>query len=75
MPGPVRKSYNAKARRSTAGSRKKGKIGKHDYQKNDPQEDPNANILTPESKEEKEQARKIRLLEEVCTSCFRSAGH
>lgn len=74
MPGPVRESYNAKARRSTAGSRKKGKIKKDKFQKDDPQEDSNVNILTPESKEEKETARKTRLLEEVRTSYFQSAG-
>ena len=70
MPGPVRESYNAKGRQSTAGSRKKGKIKKDKGQKNEPQEDSNANILTPESKEEKETARKKKLLEEVQTSCF-----
>ena len=70
MPGPVRESYNAKGRQSTAGSRKKGKIKKDKAQKNEFQEDPNANILTPESKEEKETARKKKLLEEVQTSCF-----
>jgi hypothetical protein len=37
---------------------------------NKPQEDSNANILTPESKEEKENAKKIKLLEEVHTSYF-----
>ena len=67
MPGPVRESYNAKGRRSTAGSRKKGKIRKDKTQKNEPQEDSNANILTPESKEENETAKK-KLLEEVHTS-------
>jgi ATP-dependent RNA helicase DHX37/DHR1 len=68
MPGPVRDSYNAKGRRSTAGSRKKGEIKKDKTQKNEPQEDSNANILTPESKEEKETAKKTKLLEEVHTS-------
>lgn len=68
MPGP--ESYNAKARRSTAGSRKKGKIGKHKNQNNEPQEDTNADILTAESKEEKATAKKIKLLQEVRTSCF-----
>ena len=68
MPGPVRESYNAKGRRSTAGSRKKGKIRKDKTQKNEPQEDSNADILTPESKEEKETAKKKKLLEEVQTS-------
>jgi hypothetical protein len=75
MPGPVREPYNAKARRSTAGSRKKGKIRKDKTQKNKPQEDPNADILTLESKEEKETAKKIKLLEEVRTSYFHSAGN
>ena len=69
MPGPVRESYNAKGRQSTAGSRKKRKIRKDKTQKNE-LEDSNANILTPESKEEKETAKKIKLLEEVYTSYF-----
>ena len=69
MPGPVRESYNAKGRRSTAGSRKRGKTKKDKTQKNEPQEkDSNADILTPESKEEKETAKKIKLLEEVHSS-------
>lgn len=67
-PGPVREAYNAKGRRSTAGSRKKGKIRKDKTQKNEPQEDSNADILTPESKEENETAKKKKLLEEVQTS-------
>jgi ATP-dependent RNA helicase DHX37/DHR1 len=70
MPGPVRESYNAKGRQSTAGSRKKGKIRKDKSQKNEPQEDSNANILNPESKEEKETAKRKKLLEEVRTSYF-----
>lgn len=70
MPGPVHESHNAKARQSTAGSRKKGKRGKSKNQKNEHQEDPNADVLTAESKEEKETARKIKLLEEVRTLCF-----
>ena len=72
MPGPgaVRESYNAKGRQSTAGSRKKGKIRKNKAQKNEPQEDSNANILTPEDKEEKETAKRKKLLEEVWTSYF-----
>jgi len=75
MAGPVREFYNAKARRSTAGSRKKGKLGKYKNQKNESQEDPNANILTPESKEEKETARRIKLLGEVHTLGFKIAGN
>ena len=70
MLGPVRESYNAKGRQSTAGSRKKGKIRKDKTQKNEPQEDSNANILTLESKEEKDEAKKKKLLEEVHTSYF-----
>ena len=73
MPGPVRESYNAKARRSTAGSRKKGK--KRKDQKTEPQEDSNANILTSESREEKEAAKRIKLLDEVRTLIFQSAGN
>ena len=67
---PVRESYNAKGRRSTAGSRKKGKIKKNKTQNDEPQEDANASIFTPESKEEKEAAKKKKLLEEVQTSYF-----
>lgn len=75
MPGPVRESYNGKARRSTAGSRKKGKLGKHKHQKSEPQEDSNANILTPDSKEEKETAKRIKLIEEVYTICAKYADN
>ena len=70
MPGPVRESYNAKGRQSTAGSRKKGKKRKDKSQKSEPQEDSNVNILTPESKEDKETTKKKKLLEEVHTSYF-----
>ena len=58
MPG-VRESYNAKGRLSTAGSTKKGKIKKYVTQENG-----------PEGKEEKETAKKEKLLEEVQTSYF-----
>lgn len=65
MP-PVRQEYNAKARRSTAGTRKKGKLKKRkqDGQVNDV--DPNAEIVAPKSTREKELDRRERLKQEVC---------
>lgn len=57
----MRESYNAKARQSTAGSRKKGK------RKNITTEasDPNADIIEPKSREDKDKEQKDRLLQEV----------
>ncbi|KAF8158281.1 P-loop containing nucleoside triphosphate hydrolase protein [Crassisporium funariophilum] len=66
MPPPVRESYNAKARQSTAGSRKKGKPKNRNKTNHDGlQEDPNASIISPESKEDKEKAKKERLLADL----------
>ncbi|PPQ66256.1 hypothetical protein CVT24_007274 [Panaeolus cyanescens] len=64
---PVRESYNAKARQSSAGSRKKGKGKKRKITQNPaaPPEDPNALILDEKSQEEKEKERKQRMLEEL----------
>lgn len=69
MPGPThRVAYNAKGRQSTAGSRKKGKSQKKDRSEVGPGEvesDPNASILVPKSKEDKDSERKAKLLQEV----------
>ncbi|KAF8176995.1 P-loop containing nucleoside triphosphate hydrolase protein [Pholiota molesta] len=51
---PVRESYNAKARGSTAGSRKKGKPKKKSKSEQLEQQDPNAAILTQKSQEDKD---------------------
>lgn len=69
-PGPARReAYNAKGRQSTAGSRKKGKAKKKDKSElpfDEPQNNANAAILTPKTREEKEAERKEKLLQEVC---------
>ncbi|KDR82679.1 hypothetical protein GALMADRAFT_1347828 [Galerina marginata CBS 339.88] len=67
MPGPTpRDSYNAKARHSTAGSRKKGKPKKQNQSGHHvEQSDPNASIILPKDKEHKETERKERLLREL----------
>ncbi|KAF8917814.1 P-loop containing nucleoside triphosphate hydrolase protein [Mucidula mucida] len=61
--GPVpRERHNAKARQSTAGSRKKGKMRKH----SSPTDvDPNAAILVPKTAEERELDRKEKLRQEL----------
>jgi len=59
---PVRESYNAKARQSTAGSRKKGKRKKNITTE---ASDPNADIIEPKSREDKDKEQKDRLLQEV----------
>lgn len=70
MAGPKsRESYNAKARQSTAGSRKKGKVRKSDKpQETEADNNPNATIITPKSQEQKETERKEKLLREVSTT-------
>ncbi|KAF8908975.1 P-loop containing nucleoside triphosphate hydrolase protein [Gymnopilus junonius] len=66
MAGPKpRESYNAKARQSTAGSRKKGKIRKGDKPQEPEDYNPNAAIITPKSQEQKETERKEKLLQEL----------
>ena len=55
--------HNAKARQSTAGSRKKGK--KPQKTKSTDQYDPNAAIIVPKSEEQKELDRRERLRQEV----------
>lgn len=62
-PGQVREAYNAKGRRSTAGSRKRGKR-KPEYRLEE-QPDANAEILLPQSKEAKAKERKEWLRQEV----------
>jgi ATP-dependent RNA helicase DHX37/DHR1 len=62
--------YNAKARQSTAGSskKKKGKRRNTDGSTHVPEEstlDPNAEILAPRTKEEKDAAKKERLRQQV----------
>jgi hypothetical protein len=69
--------HNAKGRQSSGGQRKKGKIKKRKSHTDgegegtvpihggDTQVDPNADILVPKSKEEKDKERKAKLLKEV----------
>jgi ATP-dependent RNA helicase DHX37/DHR1 len=71
----VPKKFNAKARQSTAGSRKKGhlKRKREEGQVVQMEEaDPNASIFVPKTKEQKEQERKEKLRQEVCVgkSCL-----
>jgi ATP-dependent RNA helicase DHX37/DHR1 len=70
MPKHVHESHNAKARQSTAGSRKKGKVKQKRDDVNQAQAesspDPNAEILIPKPKEQKDLERKERLRAEVC---------
>lgn len=69
MPKHVRQTYNAKARQSNAGSRKKGKVkAKRDDTipaQAEPSSNPNAEILIPKSKEQKDLERKERIHAEV----------
>jgi hypothetical protein len=60
--------FNAKARKSTAGSRKKGKPSRRREEGEPPpvQEDPNASILVLKTKETKEAERREKLRQEVC---------
>ncbi|KAF4617551.1 hypothetical protein D9613_006038 [Agrocybe pediades] len=71
MAGPTpRVAYNAKGRQSTAGSRKKGKPKKKDRSEatpSQPESDPNASVLVPKSKEDKEAERKAKLLQELAS--------
>jgi ATP-dependent RNA helicase DHX37/DHR1 len=67
----IQKNFNAKARASTAGSRKKGKL-KRKRNEGQPaqieEDDPNASILIPKTKEQKDQERREKLRQEVCIS-------
>ncbi|KAI5986162.1 P-loop containing nucleoside triphosphate hydrolase protein [Pisolithus albus] len=63
--------HNAKARQSTAGSRKKGKKKRNESSDTShlavvaDSPDPNADIITPKSKEQKDDERKERALKEL----------
>ncbi|TFK74875.1 P-loop containing nucleoside triphosphate hydrolase protein [Pluteus cervinus] len=63
----VREKHNSKARQSTAGSRKKGKLKRKRAPEEDVGEEPDANALIQQSKtkEEKEMERKERLKQEL----------
>ncbi|KAH7885390.1 P-loop containing nucleoside triphosphate hydrolase protein [Phlebopus sp. FC_14] len=62
----VRERYNARARQSSAGSRKNGKQrAKMSAAVSAEPVDPNAAIIAPKSKEDKEKDRKERLLQEL----------
>lgn len=61
----VRERYNAKARQSCPGSFKKGKRPRHAPTVSEETVDPNAEILTLKSREQKEKERKERLVQEV----------
>jgi len=62
--------HNAKSRQSTSGSRKKGKK-KRDKSSGTLQNpvdtlDPNAEIIVPKSKDQRDHEKKEKLLKEVC---------
>ncbi|KAF8843324.1 P-loop containing nucleoside triphosphate hydrolase protein [Paxillus ammoniavirescens] len=61
----VRERYNAKARQSRAGSRKTGKRRQDVVAAFAEPADPNADIIAPKSKEQKEKERKVRLVQEL----------
>jgi ATP-dependent RNA helicase DHX37/DHR1 len=66
MPGPLlRESYNSKARQSTAGTRKKGRLRKKSKPVEEEHLDCNASIIATKSKEEKEYERREKLLRDV----------
>lgn len=60
----VRQGYNAKARHSTAGQRKKGKR-RNNVATAETELDSNAAVLAPKSDEQKELDRRERLRQEV----------
>lgn len=70
MNRPVRQGYNAKARQSTAGSRKKGKRKAKVPEATEPAQDPNAEVISRKSDEQKELDRKERLRQEVRPTYF-----
>jgi len=63
MP-PTRQDFNAKARQSTAGARKKGKMKRRKSEKQS-EDDPNTEIIIPKNKKEGESAKRERMREEV----------
>ena len=66
MHRPARQSYNAKARQSTAGGRKKGKRNTKAPDSTKLVQDPNAEIISRKSDEQQELDRRERLRQEVC---------
>lgn len=64
MP-PIRQGYNAKARQSTSGTRKKGKLKKRKEQQAEAI-DSNAEIIVQKPTQEKELDKRERLRQEVC---------
>lgn len=64
MP-PARQEFNAKARQSTAGIRKKGKVKRHKSEKQSEDGNPNAEIIIPKNKKEGESVKRERMREEV----------
>jgi len=65
MPS-TRQEFNVKARRSTAGTRKKGKMKRHKSEKQSEDVNPNAEIIIPKNEKEGELAKRERTREEVC---------
>ena len=63
MP-PTCQDFNAKARQSTAGARKKGKMKRRKFEKQS-EDDPNTEIIIPKNKKEGESAKRERMREEV----------
>ncbi|KAF8555250.1 hypothetical protein OG21DRAFT_929811 [Imleria badia] len=62
----VRERYNARARKSCPGSLKKGKRSQHAPVTVSAEiADPNAEIIVPKSREQKEKERKERLIQEL----------
>ena len=61
----VREKHNSKARQSTAGSRKKGKLKRKRAEEGGEEPDANALIQQSKTKDEKEIERKERLKQEV----------
>ncbi|CCM01865.1 uncharacterized protein FIBRA_03936 [Fibroporia radiculosa] len=64
-PERTRQRYNAKARQSTAGSHKKKGRHRRDGQTTEETVDPNAEVITHKSVEEKEQDKRERLRQEL----------
>lgn len=66
----VRERYNARARQSCPGSLKKGKRSRHAPTASAETADPNAEILPPKSREQKDKERKERLVQEVSCKSY-----
>jgi len=62
MP-PARQDFNAKARRSTAGTRKKGKMKRRKSEKPSEDVNPNAEVIIPKNEKEGESAKRERMRE------------